>query len=142
MKRPAKCISIEDARELQKKWKKTRGKLFEDNENYKDCCEVWYSLDELQDYINYVRNLSAEQGVKQPGISMWLGAEDQKGKKDGICTIFLSATKETSASKNAVVENSSGSSDVILALTTASYEINESIDAYNHGSNKFPPEEY
>ncbi|MCM8570591.1 hypothetical protein NE848_14440 [Gramella jeungdoensis] len=142
MNRPAKCITIEKAKKLQKKWRDTRGKLFEDNEEYKDSCEVWYSLEELQEYINYVRDLSAEQGVEHPGISIWLAAEDKKGKKDGISTVFLSATKESSAPQNAVVENNSGSSDVVLALTSNSYETNYNIDAYNDGSSKWPPSEY
>ncbi|TBW26812.1 hypothetical protein [Gramella sp. KN1008] len=142
MKRPAKCITIEKARVLQKKWRDTRGKLFEENEKYQDSCEVWYSLDELQEYINYVRDLSAEQGVERPGISIWLGAEDNKGKKDGLSTVFLSATKESSASENAVVENNSGSSDVVLALTSESYETNYEIDAYNDGGVGWPPQKF
>ncbi|MCG9972110.1 hypothetical protein [Christiangramia crocea] len=142
MKRPAKCITIEKAKKLQKKWRDTRGKLFEENEEYQDSCEVWYSLDELQEYINYVRDLSAEQGVEHPGISIWLAAEDNEGKKDGLSTIFLAATKESSASKNAVVQNGSGSSDVILALANTNYETNYNIDAYNDGSTKWPPSDY
>ncbi|MUP46941.1 hypothetical protein E0K83_14440 [Gramella sp. BOM4] len=139
MERPAKCITIDKAKKLQKKWRDTRGKLFEENENYEDSCEVWYSLDELQEYLNYVRVKSAEQGVEHPGISIWFGAEDKKGKKDGISTIFLMATKETSAMENAVVQNESGRTDVILPLTSTNYEINESIDGYNDGNSKWPP---
>ncbi|MCP9199800.1 hypothetical protein MKO06_07785 [Gramella sp. GC03-9] len=139
MKRPAKCITIDKARKLQKKWRDTRGKFFEENEDYQDSCEVWYSLDELQEYLNYVRDLSAEQGVEHPGISIWFGAEDSKGKQDGLSTIFLMATKETSESENAVVQNESGKTDVILPLSGSSYELNESIDGYNDGSTKWPP---
>ena len=139
MKRPAKCITIDKAKTLQKKWRDTRGKLFEENEEYQDACEVWYSLDDLQEYLNYVRDLSAEQGVEHPGISIWFGAEDKQGKKDGLSTIFLLATKESSASENAVVQNNSGSEDVILALGDTSYEINEAIDGYNDGNSKWPP---
>lgn len=93
MKKPAKCISIEEAREQQLEWVNTRGKEIERAGKYKDTRDFWYSLDELQEYLDYVREKSKEQGVNKPGIRFFLGAYSPSRNK-GYSTLFLSATKE------------------------------------------------
>ncbi len=92
--KPKKCISVEEARNQQNEWVKTRGKDIERGEGYEDTREFWYSLDELQEYLDYVREKSAEQGVKRPGIRFYLGAYPKSENKKSYSTIFLSATKE------------------------------------------------
>ena len=66
MKKPKKCISVEEARKEQDEWVKTRGKDIREAEGYEDTREFWYSVDELQEYLDYVKEKSKEQGVLSP----------------------------------------------------------------------------
>ncbi|HSI68929.1 MAG TPA: hypothetical protein VK941_01765 [Gillisia sp.] len=93
MKKPAKCISVEEAKKQQEQWVDTRGKEIERGGKYKDTRDFWYSLDELQEYLDYVREKSKEQGVTKPGIRFFLGAYPA-GVNKGYSTIFLAPTKE------------------------------------------------
>lgn len=94
MEKPKKCISIEEAREEQDEWVRTRGKDIKECEGFEDTREFWYSLDELQEYLDYVREKSKEQGVKKPGIRFYLGAYPTTKYKKGYATMFLAPTKE------------------------------------------------
>ncbi|UBZ06945.1 hypothetical protein LDL76_16500 [Salegentibacter mishustinae] len=94
MKKPKKCISVEEARKEQDEWVKTRGKDIREAEGYEDTREFWYSVDELQEYLDYVREKSKEQGVEKPGIRFYLGAYPKTKEKKSYTTIFLSPTKE------------------------------------------------
>ncbi len=98
MAKPAKCISIEDARKQQQEWMKTRGKAIESGK-FKDVRDFWYSLDELQEYLDYVREKSKEQGVEKPGMRFFLGAYSP-GRNDGNATMFLAPTREKDPSKD------------------------------------------
>ncbi|MDT0688190.1 hypothetical protein RM549_00210 [Salegentibacter sp. F188] len=107
MEKPKKCISVEKARKEQDEWVRTRGKDIRECEGYEDTREFWYSLDELQDYLDYVREKSKEQGVKKPGIRFYLGAYPTTKEEKGYSTIFLSPTKEAQAD----TENDNADSD-------------------------------
>ncbi|SHF87785.1 hypothetical protein SAMN05444483_10371 [Salegentibacter echinorum] len=96
MKKPKKCISVEEARREQDEWVKTRGKDIEKCCGYEDTREFWYSLDELQEYLDYVREKSKEQDVEKPGIRFYLGAYPKTKGKRSYTTMFLSPTKEKS----------------------------------------------
>ena len=96
MKKPKKCISVEEARREQDEWVKTRGKDIREAEGYEDTREFWYSLDELQEYLDYVREKSKEQGVEKPGIRFYLGAYPKTKEKKSYTTMFLSPTKKAS----------------------------------------------
>ncbi|GHA29601.1 hypothetical protein GCM10007103_08540 [Salinimicrobium marinum] len=106
--KPKKCISVEEARNQQNEWVRTRGKDIERGEGYEDTREFWYSLDELQEYLDYVREKSAEQGVKKPGIRFYLGAYPKGENKKSYSTIFLAATKEK---ENKDVEDEEGQNE-------------------------------
>ncbi len=92
--KPSKCISIEEAKDLQRTWQDSRGKEIERGQGYQDTCEFWYSLDEVQEYLDYVRKRSEEQGVQNPGIRIYLGAYKDSGNKKGYSTVFLAPTLE------------------------------------------------
>ncbi|WP_424493774.1 hypothetical protein [Salinimicrobium sp. GXAS 041] len=94
MKKPVKCISVEEARKEQDEWVRTRGKEIERGQGYEDTREFWYSLDELQEYLDYVKEKSKEQGVKRPGIRIYLGAYPKTNGKKSYSTLFLAPTKE------------------------------------------------
>ena len=106
MKKPAKCISVEEARKEQDEWVRTRGKDIREAEGYEDTREFWYSLDELQEYLDYVREKSKEQGVEKPGIRFYLGAYPKTKEKKSYTTMFLSPTKEPSGDSATAGEDS------------------------------------
>ena len=94
MQKPKKCISVEKARKEQDEWVKTRGKEIERGQGYEDTREFWYSLEELQEYLDYVKEKSKEQGVVKPGIRLYLGAYPKTTEKKSYTTMFLAPTKE------------------------------------------------
>lgn len=96
MDQPEKCVKIEEARELHDAWKSTRGKYIEDAQGYEDTCEFWYSIEELEQYLTYVKQKSREQGVTNPGIRIYLGAYASTEKEKSFSTVFLAPTMDSS----------------------------------------------
>lgn len=129
MERPLKCITVKDARALQEYWKETRGKEIERGQKNRDTREFWYSIAELEEYIEYVKEKSTEQGITNPGLRIYLGAYPDRGEKKSLSTIFLSPTTDEIVA-NSTEENG----DVYLN--------NYSIDPLNPSQNGWPPEEY
>ncbi|MBZ9630529.1 hypothetical protein LB465_07025 [Salegentibacter sp. LM13S] len=128
MKKPKKCISVEEARKEQDEWVRTRGKDIREAEGYEDTREFWYSVDELQEYLDYVKEKSKEQGVEKPGIRFYLGAYPKTNEKKSYTTMFLSPTKEAKGD----TENAEEDSD------PNNYEI----EPYNTIGSGWPPMEY
>lgn len=126
MAKPLKCIPIEDARKLQEIWKSSRGKEIERAQKYVDTREFWYSLAELEEYLNYVKQKSAEEGVSNPGIRIYFGAYPEAGSKKSYSTVFLAPTKPLDSMEN----------------TEDTQENNYSIDPLNHGQGGVPPVDY
>lgn len=127
MEKPKKCITIEEARELQNNWKGSRGKEIERGQGYEDTREFWYSLEELQEYLDYVKEKSKEQGVNKPGIRIYLSAYPKDQQKKSFSTIFLAPTKElSSVSETEEVES----------------ENNYEIEPLNTVSGGWPPKDY
>lgn len=126
--KPKKCISVEEARKEQDEWVRTRGKDIREGEGYEDTREFWYSLDELQEYLDYVREKSKEQGVKKPGIRFYLGAYPTTNEKKGYATMFLAPTKDAQGE----IEKADEDSD------PNNYEI----DPMNVVTSGFPPTNY
>lgn len=137
MKKPEKCISVEDARKEQDEWVKTRGKDIEKCCGYEDTREFWYSLDELQEYLDYVREKSKEQRVKNPGIRFYLGAYPTTKKDRGYCTMFLAPTKEAN-SKRGAIKRSNSIERAEDTTNTNNYEI-EPLNTITSG---YPPTNY
>lgn len=130
MAKPNKCISVEDAKELQNKWKETRALEIEKSQGYNDTREFWYSLDELQEYLDYVREQSDEQGISKPGIRIYFGAYAKTEMKKSYATIFLAPTKEKSVEMEQDAEVSNN------------MENNYDIDPMNITHGGYPPINY
>lgn len=129
MKKPAKCISVEEAKKQQQEWIHTRGREIERGGKFKDTRDFWYSLDELQGYLDYVREKSKEQGVEKPGIRFYLGAYPGNAHK-GSSSIFLAPTRE----KDATVETETEEEE----KDPNNYEI----EPYNTIGTGWPPLDY
>lgn len=127
MEKPKKCISRQEAKELQERWWQTRGKAIERSEKHKDVCAVKFSVAELEEYLNYVKEKSAEQGIEDPGVCIWMGSYAPEKGKPSLSTVFLSATKQKSENKEE---------------EESDFEDNPEIEPYNTGSGLWPPGVY
>lgn len=129
MEKPKKCISVEKAKALQFKWKETRARDIESSQGYIDAREVWYSLEDLQEYIDYVREASLAQGINRPGIRIYFGAGQGSAGKKSLATVFLAPTKE----KTHAIEGDGAA---------VNNENNYEIDPQNDGTVGWPPINY
>jgi hypothetical protein len=127
MAKPNKCISVENAQKLQKKWRESRAVDIDINQGYQDKREFWYSIEELQQYLNYVKLKSAEQKVKNPGIRIYFGAYPTSSIRKSYATVFLAPTKGRIASLEGEDE------------TAVKAENNYDIDPLNESSGGMPP---
>ena len=94
MGKPKKCISVDEAKELQKVWCDTRTPEIDKCLGFEDTREFWWSVEELQEYLKYVKKQSRKQGISNPGIRMYFGAypESKCKKHKGYATLFLAPT--------------------------------------------------
>ena len=118
MGKPAKCISVTEAKQLQDNWKSTRAVNIESAIGAEDAREVFYTVDELQEYLNYVKTQSTQQGITKPGIRIYFAAYDNDDSDKA--TVFLAPTNGS---------------------TTASVN-NYTIDPFNRGGQGWPPHNY
>lgn len=128
MNRPPKCLSVAEARKLQDDWKESRGKEIERGQGYEDTREFWYSLEELQEYLDYVKEKSKEQGIEKPGIRIYLGAYPKSENGKSLSTVFLAPTKENKSIEKTEEEDSD--------------ENNYEIEPMNFSHGGWPPMEY
>ncbi len=93
-KRPAKCIKVEEAKELEKAWCDTRTPEIDKCLGFQDTREFEWSVEELMKYLKYVKRKSKKQGILNPGIRVYFGAyPKEKCKMDrGYSTVFLAPT--------------------------------------------------
>jgi hypothetical protein len=118
MEKPKNCITPEAAKVLQNNWNDTRAKYIEKGLGTKDVCAVTFNIDQLQQFIDYVKAESTKQGIDNPGIRVYFAAYNDK--ESNKATVFLNAT-----------ESDDGNS-------ANNYEI----DPLNLGQNEWPPQAY
>lgn len=87
---PKKCIPVEEAKEIQANWMNTRARFIETGMKEKDCCEFTLDIDELQEYITYVKQESVAQGIPAPALRLYFAAYNSAASKKA--TIFLAPT--------------------------------------------------
>jgi hypothetical protein len=123
-----KLISPEQASELNACYKKKQTNGFGAENDGNLSCSSWYSLEDLEGYINYVKQQALEKKVTVDGIRFYFGVypdstEDES--KAGQNTLFMCPTKAGS-------ESSKEDGECI------SEDITE-ISAMNYGSTGIPP---
>lgn len=84
-------ITVEEARRLQQNWIETRADAIEKEMGAEDGREFLFSLDELQKFLDYIKEKSKS---KNPGIRIYLAAYNENNKKGA--TLFLAPTDGTS----------------------------------------------
>lgn len=118
MAKPAKCISVDQARQLQDNWTNTRAIDIERAQGSVDTREFFYTVDELQEYLDYVKDLSKKQGIDNPGMRIYFAAYDSD--TNDKATVFLAPTEGA----------------------TANTENNYNIDPFNRSIGGWPPKNY
>ncbi|PVW14760.1 hypothetical protein [Marixanthomonas spongiae] len=118
MTKPAKCISVDEARQLQDNWVNTRAVEIERAQGSVDTREFFYTVDELQEYLDYVKDLSKKQKIDSPGIRIYFAAHDSS--LDDKATVFLAPTMGDTVHSNN----------------------NYDIEALNSSSGGWPPKNY
>tara|TARA_R110002050_G_C8837235_1_gene505676 strand:+ start:563 stop:919 length:357 start_codon:yes stop_codon:yes gene_type:complete len=88
---PSKCITVAKARELQDNWVATRAVEIARSMGSNDTREFLFSLNELQEFLDYVREQSKEQEIANPGVRIYFGAYDNSITDKATC--FLAPTK-------------------------------------------------
>ncbi|MEZ4817256.1 MAG: hypothetical protein R2776_04710 [Flavobacteriaceae bacterium] len=118
MAKPTKCISVSEARDLQNNWNATRASEIQKTQGYTDAKDFTFNLEELQEFIDYVRDESGKQGISTPGIRIYFAAYNTL--QNNKATVFLAPTKG--------IESDS--------------ENNYEIDPLNRNQGGFPPNVY
>ncbi|CAM4425821.1 hypothetical protein [Flavobacterium terrigena] len=95
---PTQLITKELATDLNNRYIEKRSGLILSNIGKEDANAVWYSIEELENYINYVKTKGIENGIEVNGIRFYIGVYPEDGvkykEKAGLTTIFLSPTKK------------------------------------------------
>lgn len=97
-------ISVKEAKELENLYKKefytaiNDGKLAEYPDYEGAVRDVWFSIDELKDYISYVEKYVKSQEYESPGLRVYFGAKNQEGGNGKIYprqTVFFVPTAQS-----------------------------------------------
>ena len=128
-----KLISNEQALELNECYKAKQNDGFgaENDDNFS--CSSWYSLEDLEGYINYVKEQALENKVNVNGIRFYFGVypESTSDKsKAGQNTLFMCPTKSSLAFN---AEGKSGDDECNNSEDVTT------ISAMNYGSGGNPP---
>lgn len=73
MSKPSDCIPVAEAKQLQANWMATH----EPNPSTpgggapEQVCAVTFNIDQLQEYLTYVKAQSAKEGIAAPGIRVY-----------------------------------------------------------------------
>lgn len=96
---PANCITEQQARQLHDNWVATREPVITQMRNgTQDTREFVFCVSELEEFLNYVKDESAKQGIDKPGVRIYFGAYNDMNSTNA--TVFLSATDSCDASSN------------------------------------------
>lgn len=106
-----KLISKEFAIELNQNYINMRSPIIRQSIGSDDFDCVWYSLEELEGYIAYIKAEGADKGFTVDGIRLYMGvypSDGSYGPKAGKTTIFLSPTGQAANRGASGVSSSSG----------------------------------
>ena len=102
---PTQLITNNIATDLSGRYIEKRSGLILADIGKEDASAVWYSIEELENYINYVKCQGTEKGIDVTGVRFYMGVYPNDSivykEKAGLTTIFLSPTKKRTADLNA-----------------------------------------
>lgn len=98
MSAPSKCIPVAQAQDLRNKWLNTRQPAINAALGYVDQNALFFSVDELQEFLDYVRSESTRQNIAKPGVRIFFGA--YSGEESNLATVFLAPTDGPTITSN------------------------------------------
>tara|TARA_R100000935_G_scaffold13_2_gene81 strand:- start:202 stop:576 length:375 start_codon:yes stop_codon:yes gene_type:complete len=122
-----KKITVAKAKQLQKKWWETRLIVKTGGTTHEDTCQFYFTVEELQAYLDEVKTKSLAQGVDTPGINLWLGAYDATETIPSLSTVFFAPTQRVKS-----YDPEKEFEDVA----------NDEIEPFNFSHGGYPPKEY
>lgn len=92
---PTQLITPEFAIQLNRNYINERSDIISEAIGYDDVNAVWYSIEELENYIAYVKTEAANLGYIADGMRLYLGVyppDPEYGDKAGMTNVFLAPT--------------------------------------------------
>lgn len=133
--KPSQLITKEFARQLNVNYNNKRASLTAKKAQKEDANAIWYSLEELENYIHYIKTNGAKDGYNVDGIRFYFGVypDDEKhGEKAGLTTLFLVPTGKKAEKGTAKIQS------FALVQESESSDI-QSLDPMNYGNIGRPP---
>ncbi|WP_299116836.1 hypothetical protein [uncultured Winogradskyella sp.] len=129
---PYGLISPEEARALDKaysiKHRIINDSLFKKSTTGGDNRSSWWSIEDIQNYINYAENQAGELGYTMDGLRLYLGAYPSSKTENGLTTMFFVPTGIKNTSEGSILPMPQGGSSDI-----------QNANALNKGSQGDPP---
>lgn len=133
-KKPKGCITVEEARELQKNYVDKIEKTLEKSLGCQECREFWWSIDELEKYIKYVKKKAKKKGYKNLGLRFYLGKYGKHQHEHEHVTMFMTPTGVLAKESLTPIVGE------VVGAKSASVDKNiEKISAFNRGSGGVKP---
>jgi hypothetical protein len=133
--KPSQLITKEFARQLNVNYNNKRASLTAKKAQKEDANAIWYSLEELENYIHYIKTNGANDGYNVDGIRFYFGVypDDEKhGEKAGLTTLFLVPTGKK-------IENNTAKIQSFALVQEASSSDIQSLEPMNYGNIGRPP---
>lgn len=95
LERPTQLITRKFAKELHLNFMKYRASIIAKYIKKEDSNAVWFSVEELENYIEYIKSKGEKTGYDVNGIRIYFGVYPEQKKyaeKAGLMTVFLQAT--------------------------------------------------
>ncbi|MFC0604435.1 hypothetical protein [Winogradskyella pulchriflava] len=102
--------------------------LFQKSTNGGDNRSSWWSIDDIQSYINYAENQAGELGYTMDGLRVYLGSYPDVDGQAGLTTMFLIPTGTENTSQGSMLPILQGGSNDIKGA-----------DGLNMGKDGNPP---
>ncbi|MDQ6472767.1 hypothetical protein RB619_19175 [Flavobacterium sp. LHD-80] len=133
--RPTQLITKKFAKELHTNFMKYRASIIAKYIKKEDANAVWFSVEELENYIHYIKSKGEKTGYNVNGIRIYFGVypeEKKYAEKAGLMTVFLTATgKKIKTPKTGEIQT--------FALLSDENSDISSIEPMNYGSIGRPP---
>ncbi|MBZ4035229.1 hypothetical protein K6T82_10650 [Flavobacterium sp. 17A] len=133
--KPSQLITKEFAKQLNVNYNNKRASLTAKKAQKEDANAIWYSLEELENYIHYIKTNGAKDGYNVDGIRFYFGVypDDEKhGEKAGLTTLFLVPTGKK-------IENNTAKIQSFASTQQALSSDIQSLEPMNYGNIGRPP---
>jgi hypothetical protein len=73
---------------------------------------AWWSIEDIQSYINYAENQAGELGYTMDGLRLYLGSYPDDNGETGLTTMFIIPTGSESVAQGSMFTLPQGSNDI------------------------------